>query len=183
MIRYKARWIVRGFEQQYGINYNQTFAAVIKPIAFRVLFAIAAFKDLDIDQMDVETAFLYSLIDKVMYIQLPPGYKKPDVVCKLLKVLYGLKQSPHLWYQELSTVLVKKLNLKQLHANHGIFASELGIDGPIISVWVDDLNIFTPAGSLCMQKIKRELSFAFKMVDMGPIQFYLGLKVERDRTN
>lgn len=183
VIRYKARWVVRGFEQQYGINYDQTFAAVIKPMAFRVLFAIAAFKNLNIDQMNVETAFLYSLIDKVMYVQLPPGYKKPGVVCKLLKALYGLKQSPRLWYQELSTVLVKKLGLRQLHADHRIFVSESGIDGPIISVWVDDLNIFTPAGSPYMQKVKRELSFAFKMVDMGPIQFYLGLKVERNRTN
>lgn len=162
MIRYKARWVIKNFEQQYGINYDQTFAAVIKPMAFQVLFAIAAFKNLDVNQMDVKTAFFYSLIDKIMYVQLPPGYKKPGVVYKLLKALYSLKQSSRLWYQELSTVLVKKLGLKQLHADHGIFASESGIDGPIISVWVDDLNIFTPAGSLCMQKVKKELSLPLR---------------------
>ncbi len=56
--RFKARWVVKGYLQQFGIDFDQTFAAVVKPMAFRVLFAIAAYYDLDIDQMDVKTAFL-----------------------------------------------------------------------------------------------------------------------------
>lgn len=60
--RFKARWVVKGYLQQFGVDFDQTYAVVIKPMAFRVLFAIAAYFDLDIDQMDVKTAFLYSLI-------------------------------------------------------------------------------------------------------------------------
>lgn len=60
---FKARWVVKGYLQQFGIDFDQTFAAVVKPTAFRVWFAIAASYDLDIDQMDVKTAFLYGLID------------------------------------------------------------------------------------------------------------------------
>jgi len=63
VLRYKARWVVKGYLQQYGVNYNQTFAAVVKPIAFRALFAIATYHDLKIEQMDIKTAFLYRLID------------------------------------------------------------------------------------------------------------------------
>lgn len=66
--RFKARWVMRGYLQQFGIDFDQTFAAVVKPMAFRVLFAIAAYYDLDIDQMDVTTAFLYGLIDQLVYV-------------------------------------------------------------------------------------------------------------------
>ncbi len=67
-------------------------------MAFRVLFAIAAFYDLDIDQMDVKTAFLYGDIDQLLYVKLPKGYYKDqeDMVCRLNKALYDLKQSPRL---------------------------------------------------------------------------------------
>lgn len=61
--RFKAGWVVKGDLQQFGVDFGQTFAAVVKPMAFRALFAIAAFLDLDIDQMDVKTAFLYGFID------------------------------------------------------------------------------------------------------------------------
>lgn len=98
--RFKARWVVKGYLQQFGIDFDQTFAAVVKPMAFRVLFAVAAFFDLDIDQMDVKTAFLYGLIDQLVYVDIPKGSETEanrGMVCKLLKALYGLKQSPRLW--------------------------------------------------------------------------------------
>ena len=97
--RFKARWVVKGYLQQYGVDFDQTFAAVIKPMAFRVLFAIAAYYDLDIDQMDVKTAFLYGLIDQLIYVEMPKGTETNatrDMICKLQKALYGLKQSPRL---------------------------------------------------------------------------------------
>lgn len=71
-------------------------------MAFRVLFAIAAYYDLDIDQMDVKTAFLYGLIDQLVYVQIPRESEdatNKGMVCKLLKALYGLKQAPRLWYK------------------------------------------------------------------------------------
>ena len=56
--RYKARWVAKGFEQEYGVNYEQTFASVAKSMAIRILFALAAHEDMEIDQMDAVTAFL-----------------------------------------------------------------------------------------------------------------------------
>lgn len=97
--RFKARWVVRGYLQQYGVDFDQTYAAVVKPMAFRVLFAIAAYYDLDIDQMDVKTAFLYGLIDQLVYVQIPKGSESSankGMVCRLLKALYGLTQAPRL---------------------------------------------------------------------------------------
>lgn len=71
--RYKARWVVKGYLQQFGIDFDQTFAAVVKLMAFRVLFAIAAFYNLDIDQIDVKTAFLYGHIDQLIYVEQRKG--------------------------------------------------------------------------------------------------------------
>ena len=173
--------MVKGFQQQYGIDYDETYASVVKPMAFCALFAIAAYYDLNIDQMDVKTAFLYGIIKQLIYVKLPLGYEKPGIVCRLQRGLYGLKQSSRLWYQRISEYLAEKIGLTRLHADHGIFATSDGIRGPIISIWVDDLNLFTPRDSPLMQKMKDLLILGFQMVDGGPITYYLGLKVDRNR--
>lgn len=86
-------------------------------MAFWVLFVIAAFYDLDIDQMDVKTAFLYGENDQFLYVELPKGYENErDLVCMLNKDLYGLKQSPRLWYERLQTFLLEKLGLFRINA-------------------------------------------------------------------
>lgn len=103
------------------------------------------------------------------------------MVCKLLKALYGLKQSPRLWYKRFSTFLLEKLGLKQINADHSIFITDAGLDGPVVSTFVDDIKIMALKGSGIIERVKAELASAFSMVDMGPISFYLGLKVERDR--
>ncbi|RYC76689.1 hypothetical protein BFJ63_vAg20434, partial [Fusarium oxysporum f. sp. narcissi] len=63
ILRFKARYVVRGFEQQEGVDYNETFASVVKPMTYKAIFAIAAALDLELEQMDVKTAFLYGNID------------------------------------------------------------------------------------------------------------------------
>ena len=93
---FKARWVVKDYLQQFKVDFDQTFLAVVKPMAFRVFFVIAAFFNLDIDQIDVKTAFLYGLIDQLVYVGIPKGTETKancNIICKLLKALYGLKQS------------------------------------------------------------------------------------------
>ena len=99
IVRYKARWVVRGFEQIEGVDYSETFASVVKPMTYKMLFAIAAAKDWEIEQMDVQTAFLYGDIDTDVYVCQPEGFvsqEHPDWVCKLNKALYSLKQAPRI---------------------------------------------------------------------------------------
>ncbi len=182
--RFNARWVIKGYLQQYGVDFDQTYASVVKPMAFRTLFALAVFFDLDIDQMDVKTAFLYSLIDQLIYMEIPKGTETEatkNMVCKLLKALYGLKQSPRLWYEQLSTFLLKKLGLKRIHADHSIFVSGEWLKGPVLSVFVDDIKIMAPKDSRIIQRVKTELTASFSMSDMGPISFYVGLRIDRDR--
>lgn len=92
-------------------------------MAFRIFFAIAAFYNLDINQIDVKTAFLYRDINQLLYVELPKSYYKDqkNLMCKLNRVLYGLKQSSQLWYEYLLLFLLKKLELSRINADYSIF--------------------------------------------------------------
>lgn len=155
-------------------------------MAFRVLFAIAAYYKLNINPMDIKTAFFYNLINQLVYVQIPKSSEdltNKGKVCKQLKALYRLKQVPRLWYKRLFKFLLKKLGLSQINANHSIFVISIRIHGPIISMFVDDIKVMEVKGSGYIERVKHELATVFKMIDIGPINFYLGLKVERNRQN
>lgn len=181
IIRYKSRWVVRGFEQREGLDYNDTFASVVKPMSYKLLFAIAAAYDLEIEQMDVKTAFLYGDIDVEVYVEQPDGFNESgqsDKVCKLRKALYGLKQSPRVWYFTLTTYL-ESLGFKPLTSDNCIFFDS---KGNYIAIFVDDLLIIGPFLA-DINDIKAKLSERFHMTDLGPCKYYLGMEVTRDRPN
>lgn len=136
--------------------------------------------------MDVKTAFLYGLIDQLVYVEIPKGTESAtnrDMVCKLLKALYGLRQSSRLWYERLSNFFLEKLGLRRINADHSIFVTNAGLDGPVVTTFVDDIKIMAPKGRRMIERVKSELTSGFSMIDMGPISFYQGLKVQRDREN
>ena len=106
--RLKARLVARGFEQRYGINFEETFAPVVWWSTVRFLTSIAAAFGWDIHHMDVITAFLNGKLLEEVYMLQPPGFTVPgfeDFVCKLNNSLYGLKQSPRAWYQAIDNFL------------------------------------------------------------------------------
>jgi Reverse transcriptase (RNA-dependent DNA polymerase) len=105
IIKHKARWVVRGFEQRDGVDLQETFATVVKATTFRVLFALVAINDWELHQMDVKGAFLYGDIQEDVYVQQPEGFDLGQGVCHLRKALYGLKQSPRVWYHALKNSL------------------------------------------------------------------------------
>lgn len=119
-------------------------------MAFWVLFAITAFFDLDIDQINIKTAFLYGLIDQLVYVDIPNGFKteaNQNMVCKLLKALYDLKQLFWLWYEKLSTFLLQKLGLSQINADYSIFVTKAILNGLVVSTFIDDIKIIAPKES------------------------------------
>lgn len=107
-------------------------------MAFRVFFAIASFYNLEIDQIDVETVFLYGLINHRVYVEISKEIELEsdrNMVCKLFKALYSLKKSPRLWYKVLSTSFLKKLGLKRMNVDQSIFVMETGMNQPIVSIF------------------------------------------------
>jgi hypothetical protein len=104
--RYKARWVVRGFTQQAGVDYGETFSPVVKPATIRVVFAIATSQAWPINQLDVKNAFLHGNLQETVYSQQPSGFvdsRFPHHVCRLNKSLYGLKQAPRTWFLRFTT--------------------------------------------------------------------------------
>ncbi|RKK66392.1 Retrovirus-related Pol polyprotein from transposon TNT 1-94 [Fusarium oxysporum] len=177
VLRYKARFVVRGFEQREGIDFNETFASVVKPMSYKMIFAIAAALDLELEQMDVKTAFLYGLVTEEIYVEQPEGFDDGSGrVCKLLRALYGLKQAPRVWYETLSTFLAT-LGFKPLLSDMGVFVK----GHTFIAVYVDDLLIAGPSKDEIVA-VKQALCNKFKMTDLGPCKYYLGMSVRRDRT-
>jgi len=100
--RFKARLVAKGFSQIPGIDYNDVFSPVVKHSSIRTFFSIVAMHDLELEQLDVKTAFLHGELEEEIYMDQPEGFivsGKEDLVCKLKSSLYGLKQSPRQWYK------------------------------------------------------------------------------------
>jgi hypothetical protein len=104
--RYKARLVAKGFTQTYGVDYNKSFAPVVKFTSIHCIITLAASEDMEIHQMDVKIAFLNGELEEDIYMEQPQGFVHQGdehIVCKLHKSLYGLKQSPRAWNQKLNT--------------------------------------------------------------------------------
>ena len=111
VIRNKARLVAKGYNQEEGIDYEETYALVARLEAIRMLLAFASIMDFKLYQMDVKSSFLNGFIQEEVYVDQPPGFEnseKPNHVFKLKKALYGLKQSPRAWYERLSKYLLEK---------------------------------------------------------------------------
>ncbi|CAI7848303.1 unnamed protein product [Closterium sp. NIES-53] len=106
--KHKARWVVRGFDQTHGIDYTLTFAPVSRHTSVRLVLCEAASKNFPLRQIDVSNAFLYADVDAEIYVEYPYTYPtNPPSVCKLKKSLYGIKQAPRLWQQQLNKKLTE----------------------------------------------------------------------------
>ncbi|GJS67431.1 putative ribonuclease H-like domain-containing protein [Tanacetum coccineum] len=109
VIRNKTRLVVRGYHQEEGIDFKESFTPVARMEAIRIFLAYAAHKSFTVLQMDVKTAFLHGTLKEDVYVSQPEGFIDADYPShgyKLKKALYGLKQAPRAWYDELSTFLL-----------------------------------------------------------------------------
>ena len=108
VVRHKARLVAQGYSQKFGLDYDETFCPVVRFESIRTVIALAAQHELQLQQMDVTTAFLNGELQEEVYMKQPEGFAaqgKEKLVCKLRRSIYGLKQSPRCW----NTVLNRKL--------------------------------------------------------------------------
>ncbi len=179
--RYKARLVARGFSQVRGMDYNETFSPVLRITSFRALLATAAQFRLIIHQMDVRTAFLHGNLHEEIYMEQPPGYisnDHPNYVCKLVKSLYGLKQSPRQWYERFTNCM-SHLGYTRFQSDPNVYSRH----GPnvilILAIYVDDIIILCNSEH-ALSKAKSELQASFSMQDMGALHYCLGIQVLQD---
>ncbi|OAQ57989.1 integrase, catalytic core [Purpureocillium lilacinum] len=186
--RCKARICVRGDLQEVDDSL-ETYAATLAAKTFRVVMATAARFDLDIRQFDVGNAFLYSDLnkDRPVYVQLPKGYvdlgflkpgETPTMVAELEKALYGLRESPLLWYNEVSQAL-KEAGIDRTDEEPCVFTN-----GKILVLeYVDDILVVGPRQEKeAIDVLVRHLQSKYDLREED-FRWYLGIRVVRDRPN
>jgi hypothetical protein len=180
--RYKARLVVDGSGQKHGIDYKETFAPVVKYATFRTLIAISQVYGLKIHQMDVSNAFLYAKVDEDVYVIPHPELKiSSGKVLKLLRSLYGLKQAPRNWNRHLLDFI---LSLGFVVSEVDVCLFYKIIDGTmvLIAVFVDDILI-AAATIENLNVVKNSLNAKFKMVDMGQVHEFLGIRIVQKQSH
>lgn len=183
--RWKARLVVRGCNQREGIDYNEVFSPVVRHTSIRMLLAFVALYDLELEQLDVKTAFLYGELEEEIYMKQPEGFAIPgkeSQVCRLKKSLYGLKQAPRQWYKKFDTFMVEQGYTRSRYDSCVYFRQYSDGSFIYLLLYVDDMLIASKDKTL-INKLKSQLSREFEMKDLGAAKKILGMEMEilRDR--
>ncbi|CAL5443960.1 unnamed protein product [Camellia sinensis] len=174
--RYKARLVAKGFSQEYGIDYEETFAPVAKMTTVRTLISVAAVRSWPLYQMDVKNAFLNGTLTEEVYMRPPPGlHHSSGQVCRLRRALYGLKQSPRAWYDRFQTA-VTELGFHPSASDSALFLRHTSAGFVALLLYVDDM-IITGSDSSAISEVKQHLFRTFEMKDLGPLRYFLGIEV------
>ena len=179
--RYKGRLVARGFEHKSGIDYEETYAPVVKYSSLRTLLSYAVNNDMHIHQMDVVTAFLNGNLDEEIFMKQPEGFVKKGqekLVCKLKKALYGLKQAPRCWNVVIDDFL-KSLEFSRSAADQCVYIRDRNAVKTIIAIYVDDLVIMCDDEQELID-VKQTLAGRFRMKDLGELTYCLGISVLRN---
>ncbi|GJZ78099.1 retrovirus-related pol polyprotein from transposon TNT 1-94, partial [Tanacetum coccineum] len=183
--RNKARLVAQGYNQQEGIDYDETYAPVARLESIRILLAYACALDFKLFQMDVKSAFLNGFINEEVYVAQPPGFidfEKPDHVYKLKKALYGLKQAPKAWYDRLKAFLIKheyKIDeYKMGMVDNTLFTKKRSSNLIIVQIYVDDIIFGSTCQDMC-DEFAKIMHDEFEMSMMGELNFFLGLQIKQ----
>ena len=197
----KARLVIQGFKEVYGVDYSETFAPVSKLTSIRTFLAIANQFQMHINQMDVETAFLHADLNDEIYIEPPWGIdieaeinslpiddpiriaymKDPATVgLQVKKAIYGLKQAPKEWYDRINKFLQDNGYVNNPADPCIYHKSVKGKFKSMIALYVDDLLIASTSESE-VKKMKDALRKEYPMEDKGEPTFMLGIQISRDK--
>jgi hypothetical protein len=178
--RYKARLVAKGYAQEYGTDYEETYAPVAKMTTVRLVIGLATQFDWPIFQLDVRNAFLNGDLHEEIYMHQPQGFVQTGAerkVCRLRKSLYGLKQAPRAWNAKIHDYLVQ-FGFQISDADPSLYILRQTDEITVLVLYVDDL-ILTGSSSDVIRRVKHQLSSVFDMKDLGPLTYFLGIEIYR----
>ncbi|CAI7795073.1 unnamed protein product [Closterium sp. NIES-54] len=180
---YKARYVARGFSQQQGVDYFQTFSPTPKMTTLRVLLHVAAQRDYELHSLDFSTAFLQGSLHEEIWLRCPLGFTgsfPPGTQWSLRRPVYGLRQAPRELHDTLRTTLAA-LGFAPSTADPLLFLrTDTSLPPFYILVYIDDL-VFATADTTGLAHVKFELQKRHTCTDLGELRSYLGLQITRDR--
>nr|KYP32233.1 Retrovirus-related Pol polyprotein from transposon TNT 1-94 [Cajanus cajan] len=176
--KYKACLVAKGFNQQFGFDYHETFSPVIKPVTVRLILTLALTHHWPIQQLDVNNAFLNGTLEEEVYMTQPPGFEASDkcLVCKLHKAIYGLKQAPRAWFEKLKSTLLQ-FHFQASKCDPSLFVYSHANNVIYILVYVDDI-IITSNNSSILHTLVSQLHSVFSLKDLGDLDYFLGIEVK-----
>lgn len=177
-VRYRARLVAKGFSQKKGTDFKETFSPVLRYSTLRLLFAISVDQNLNINHLDVPTAFLNGLLDELIFMEIPACSNFPNCenkVLKLKRAIYGLKQSARAWYQRVEVSLLE-LGYTKSQYEPCLFMKCKDKVKIYIALFVDDFFVFYNCKNT-YETLKSELKAKFNIKDLGQIKTCLGMNV------
>ncbi|GJS17272.1 retrovirus-related pol polyprotein from transposon TNT 1-94 [Tanacetum coccineum] len=180
VLKKKSRLVVKGYRQEEGLDFEESFAPVARLKAIRIFLANSASKNMTVYQMYVKTAFLNGELKEEVYVSQPECFVDPDrphQVFRLKKALYGLKQAPRAWYDTLSKFLLAQGFCKVVDPT--LFIQKTGKHTLHVQIYVYDI-IFASTDPKDCDRFSDEMSSKFRMSMMGQISFFLGLQISQN---
>ena len=177
--------MAKGYSQREGLDYSETFAPVAKFNSLRSLLALVCENDWELAGMDVKTAFLHSELEETVYMEIPEGLHTEiqtqgpgaRIVCRLVKSIYGLKQSPRAWYGKINSFFLQH-GFQRSEQDHSVYIHKFF--KLILLLYVDDLVItsLSPEDVTWIQILLQE---EFEMTDLGSLTSFLGMEIKRNQ--
>ncbi|GMF40644.1 unnamed protein product [Phytophthora fragariaefolia] len=176
IVRYRARITVKGCQQEFGVNFWETYAPVSKIESVRPILLLALYLGLNCRQVDFVTAFFNGPIGEAdIYMEQPDYFDDGSGhVCKLRQSLYGLRQAPRIWYQVLDKYL-RKCGFNRTKMDAGVYVRAAGANKVFITVYVDDLLIVGADPDI--EEVVAELKKKFKIKDLGNVKNLLRMEI------
>jgi hypothetical protein len=173
--------VVKGYKQQHGRDYNETFAPVARMETIQVVLAITSQHNWKVHQMDVKSTFLNGVLKEEVYVQQPLGFETPRIekkVYRLKKALYGLKKAPRDWYIHIDSYLLS--NGFSKNNSEPTLYIKINNQGEILIIflYVDDL-IFTGNINLSIEEFRTTMKKEFEMKNIGLLRYFLGIEVKQ----
>jgi hypothetical protein len=178
--RYKAHSILQGFTPRPDVDYDEIFSPVVKPATIRTVLTLAVSRGWPVYQLDVKNAFLHGTLSEMVYCSQPAGFvdpAHPQLVCRLNKSLYGLKQASRAWYHCFTSYLVS-LGFVEAKSDTSLFIYRRGADTAYLLLYVDDI-ILTALSPELLQHTTTALQQQFTIKDLGPLHHFLGISIEQ----
>ena len=178
--RYKARLVAKGFSQRLGIDYQETYAPVVRYESIRVFLAIATGRDMDMKQFDVRTAFLHRDLHEVIFMDQPAGYEdNTGRKCRLRKGLYGLKQAPRCWNSKFHDFLLAQ-GFTASNQDRCMYHCRLDDEGEILLVLYVDDGLLASNRPAAMDDLLAQMDQQFRIRSSDP-DVFVGLEIQRCR--
>ena len=191
--RFKARLVARGFTQQHGVDYEQTYSPVLKYKTLRILLTFVVRYGWRLETMDVQTAYLHADLKETVYMQQPEGFERHDVqregggeitrrlVCLLKKALYGLKQAGREWNEHLDA-FVRSLGFTRCVSDTCLYVKTSRSGRPfLLSVYVDDIpSAYAIEDEKEWGEIKAAFFSRFKIAFQADADWILNMRITRD---